>query len=280
MQQAADLVRHAVDLGVTFIDTAKVYQTEPAVAAALKGRREGVVVSTKIPPLTPEGRADAAYISAQIDDSLRVLGLDTIDVMHLHGVLPQDYSRVIDECLAPLQRAQRDGKIRHIGVSEFWNQDLSHRTLQLALDEDHFDVILVGCNMLNSSALRSVLPKARAKGVATVLMFAVRRAFADARLLREICARLIASGEIAADELDLNDPFDFLIRDGDPANLIEAAYRYCRHLPGVSVVLSGTGSSEHLRQNIASIEAPALSADQLRRIERIFGRVHSVTGES
>lgn len=66
---------------------------------ALKGRRDGVVVSTKLTPLTPDGRVDASFVSSQIEDSLSVLGLETIDVMHLHGVTPFDYERVVDGCL-------------------------------------------------------------------------------------------------------------------------------------------------------------------------------------
>lgn len=279
MRDAANVVSQALDLGIRFIDTAKIYGTEPAVGMALKGRRDGVVVSTKVSPLTPDGRVDAAYVCSQIDDSLAVLGIETIDVMHLHGVTPADYTRVVDGCLPLLQRAQRDGKIRHIGVSELWNEDLSHAMLGRALDDEHFDVIMVGCNMLNSSARRSVLRKAQKKGVATLIMFAVRKVFADLVLLKDICARLIANGEISAEKVDLDDPFGFLVRDGDARTLTEAAYRYCRHLAGASVVLTGTSRREHLVENIASIESAPLSDKNFRTIEALFGHVGSVTGE-
>lgn len=280
MRDAANIVAHALDLGITLIDTAKIYGTEPAVGMALRGRRrDSVIVSTKCVPLTPDGRVDADHINAQIDDSLKVLGLETIDIMHLHGVTPSDYDRIIDGCLPVLQRAQRAGKILHIGVTEFWNQDLPHAMLDRALDDGQFDVIMVGCNMLNSSARQSVLPKARRKGVAVLLMFAVRKAFADSELLKSICRRLADSGEISAERVDLDDPFGFLLRDGAAASLTEAAYRYCRHLPGVSVVLTGTSNPAHLEENIAAIEGPPLPEEHLRMIDELFGRVMSVTGE-
>ncbi len=124
--------------------------------------------------------------------------------------------------------------------------------LDRALEDDYFDVIMVGCNMLNSSAARLVLLKAEKKGVATLIMFAVRRVFADPALLKEICARLVASGEISAESVDLEDPFGFLVRDGwDARTLTEAAYRYCRHLAGASVVLTGTSQRGASRENIA-----------------------------
>jgi L-galactose dehydrogenase len=106
--------------------------------------------------------------------------------------------------------------------------------LDRALDDDYFDVIMVGCNMLNSSARRSVLLKAERRRVATLIMFAVRKVFADPVLLKGICARLIASGEISVESIDLADPFGFLVRDGDAGTVTEAAYRYCRHLAGAS----------------------------------------------
>lgn len=280
MQEAANLVSQALDLGITFIDTAKLYGTEPAVGMALRGRRrEGAVISTKLLPLTPDGRVDASHVSAQIDDSLAVLGLETIDVMHLHGLTLPDYDRVIDGCLPVLERAQRDGKIRFIGVTERWNDDLPHAMLDRALDDDHFDVIMVGCNMLNSSARRSILPKAQRKGVATLLMYAVRSAFSDPVLLKDLCARLVASGEIPGDRIDLDDPFGFLLHDGAAATLTEAAYRYCRHLPGVDVVLTGTSQLAHLRENIAALESPPLPEAHLKRLDALFGRVVSATGD-
>jgi L-galactose dehydrogenase len=279
MSEAADLVRYALDLGITYIDTARVYGTEPAVGAALQGRRDGVVVSTKVWPLAPDGSVEGGRIAEQVDDSLRVLGLDTIDVCHLHGVTPKDYRLVLEECLEPLQRAKRAGKIRHLGISELWNHDLPHAMLRTALTEDHFDVILAGCNMLNSSARLQVFPAARRAGVATVLMFAVRRAFADPALLRSICARLVADGQVDPDALDPADPLGFLIGEHCPS-LTEAAYRYCRHLPGVDVVLTGTSRREHLLGNVAAIEAAPLPEADLRRVDAIFARVDSVTGEA
>jgi L-galactose dehydrogenase len=135
--------------------------------------------------------------------------------------------------------------------------------------------------MLNSSVARLVLPKAERKGVATLVMFAVRRVFADLELLREICGRLIESGEISAEMVDLGDPFGFLLREegNDVRTLTEAAYRYCRHLAGTSVVLTGTSRREHLVENIESIEGPPLAGETLRMIDTLFGRVVSVTGE-
>ncbi len=62
-------------------------------------------------------------------------------------------------------------------------------------------------------------------------------------------------------------------------SLIEAAYRFCRHEPGAHVILTGTGSVEHLRENVDAILAPPLPPKLLADLERIFGNVDSVSGD-
>ncbi len=60
--------------------------------------------------------------------------------------------------------------------------------------------------------------------------------------------------------------------------LPEAAYRYCRHTPGVHVVLTGTGNPDHLRENIAAIMKPALPQPVLDKLAALFGKLDFLTG--
>ena len=77
---------------------------------------------------------------------------------------------------------------------------------------------------------------------------------------------------------DADDPLGFLTNSGDASSVPNSAYRYCRHTPGVDVVLTGTGKIEHLKQNVASILEPPLSAASLERLDTLFGKVASVSG--
>ena len=61
--------------------------------------------------------------------------------------------------------------------------------------------------------------------------------------------------------------------------MTEAAYRFCRHEPGVSVVLNGTGSVAHLEQNVAAINSDRLPEDLLSQLDQVFGSVRSVSGD-
>jgi aryl-alcohol dehydrogenase-like predicted oxidoreductase len=272
-EEAADLVRRAVDLGITFIDTARVYGTERAVGLGVRGRRDEVTISSKAFPVDRDGRIFAAHVEKQIDASLAALGTDRIDVLHLHGVLPEHYTRALEEYLPVLERARQAGKVRFLAISEVFVRDPGHAMLPRALADDHFDVVMVGFNLLNPSARQRVLQPALERDVGTLVMFAVRRALSRPEELARVCADLQARGVLAEGALDAGDPLGFLRGDGRARSVVEAAYRFCRHEPGVHVVLTGTGSAEHLVANVEAIEAGPLPAQDRARLEALFGEV-------
>ena len=91
-------------------------------------------------------------------------------------------------------------------------------------------------------------------------------------------AELKGSGQLAAEVAEAADPLGFLTQRGKAASLPEAAYRYCRHEPGIDVVLTGTGKLEHLQANVAALLKPPLIEEDVRRLSDLFGRVDSVSG--
>ena len=149
--ESADLLRHAFDQGVNFVDTAEGYGTEPIVGQALQDRdRSSIIVSTK--KSTRRQEITAQNLQASLDHSLQNLGTDYIDLYNLHGVVPQDYPRLVTDIYPILQKAQDQGKIRFVGLSEMFNEDLGHTMLQMALTDDLWDVLMVGFNLLNQTA--------------------------------------------------------------------------------------------------------------------------------
>ncbi|HEX9788549.1 MAG TPA: aldo/keto reductase [Candidatus Binatia bacterium] len=276
---AVALVKQAIDLGVNFLDTAQSYGTESIVGQAIaRVPRERLVISTKktLPPADHEN--PEAEVIKGLEQSLKLIGTDYLDVYHLHGVEPEDYEFAKNRLLPAMWRLKEQGKIRFIGVTEGFVQDPSHTVLQRGLNENLWDVVMVGFSLLNPSARQSVFPLSRNKGVGVLNMFAVRRALSRPERLKELCAELIAKGAIAKDALDARDPLGFLLKESDAASLPEAAYRFCRHEPGVDVVLSGTGNPEHLRENIAAVLKPALPETARMRLAELFGALDHLTG--
>lgn len=274
--ESVAVVRAALDLGVNFIDTAEAYGTEGIIGQAITGRdRSQLVISTKKrtwgDAITPESTV------ASLDASLRALGTDYIDIYHLHGVRASMYDQLRDEIVPVLQRQRDAGKIRFIGITEAWNSDPAHETLQRAVQDDVWDVMMVGFNLLNQSARERVLPHTIANNIGVLAMFAVRTALSQPDHLRRVIDELIAQGQIDPDGLDRDDPLGFVLADTD--SLVDAAYRYCLHEPGIHVVLSGTGSTDHLRQNVASMAGPPLPAEVRERLRVLFAGVDSITGQ-
>lgn len=282
--QSVALVRAAIDAGVTLIDTAAAYGTEEIVGEAVRNRRDEIVLSTKLGIVTPgTSPLGTDYLAGEdflrlAEDSLRRLGTDHIDILHLHGVMPGQYDYCRSELVPALLKLREQGKIRYLGLTERFIYDTRHEMLQTALRDDHWDVVMSGFNFLNPSARKSVLPLTREKGVGTLVMFAVRRALGSRDVAEEIVRDLISAGDIDPDTVDPENPLGFLLDPAVASTIIEAAYRFCRHEPGLDVVLTGTGSRDHLRENLEALALPALPPDVRERLEGIFGNVDSVSG--
>lgn len=122
--EAIATLRHALDLGVTFIDTAEAYgpfENEKLIARAIGDRRDELTIATKASAEmdddgTIRGRnGTPEYIRRAAERSLRHLGMDVIDLYYLHRVDPQV---PIEESVGGLAELVREGKVRHIGLSE------------------------------------------------------------------------------------------------------------------------------------------------------------------
>lgn len=144
---AVRMVRSAIDLGITFVDTADVYghmptfdrpgappaaQREPAetiLGRALRGRRDQVVVATKsgepVGPGPHDRGLSAAHVVQQLEESLRRLGTDHVDLLYAHR---PDPATPLEETFAAYDRLVRDGKVRHVALSNHPAWQLVHAT--------------------------------------------------------------------------------------------------------------------------------------------------------
>lgn len=273
---SVDLVRAALDTGVNFIDTAEAYGTEAVIGQALAAvPRDSVILSTKKKTIDEVDLSPAAVVRS-LEDSLRRLRTDYVDIYHLHGVRPAQYADLRDRLVPTLHKLRDQGKLRFLGITEAFAADPTHQMLERALADDLWDVVMVGFNLLNQSARDKVFPRTLERNVGTLIMFAVRRALSRPDRLRELLLDLSARGKVDRSLVDTG--LDFLLHEGGALSLPDAAYRFCRDEPGAHVVLSGTGNVEHLRENVASLaRAPLPSADR-RRVIELFRGVEDVSG--
>ena len=126
----ASVVERAVDMGITYFDTARLYQggnNERMVGVVLKGKRDKVVLSTKSVSKT---KAEAL---TDLDTSLKLLGTDHVDIWYMHG--KDDPKDITDELFDAWETAKQQGKIRFIGLSTHQPNAVAGRVLQAGKHE-------------------------------------------------------------------------------------------------------------------------------------------------
>src|SRR5215510_14260128 len=197
--QAVVLVQEALGLGVNLLDTAAAYGTEAVVGKAIKGRpRDSIVISTKSHVSANASPLAGSQVVANLENSLRQLDTDYVDVFHLHGLSPKAYDHAMAEIVPALLRQKQLGKLRHLAVSETGPRDPRHQMLERATEAGVWEVVMLAFHMLQQNARRPVLERTRATAARTLCMFAVRNIFSKPGLLPKTVADLIAEGTIAA----------------------------------------------------------------------------------
>jgi len=121
--EAIKTIHRAIDLGITFFDTAQIYgplQNEELVGEAIRGKRDGLVIATKFGFRFQDGQiigvdGSAANAKASVEGSLKRLGIETIDLFYQHRVDP---NVPIEETVGGMAELVKEGKVRHIALSE------------------------------------------------------------------------------------------------------------------------------------------------------------------
>jgi len=161
--EAVAVVRKCLDLGVNYLDTAMAYtNSEEKIGKAIAGRREQVILSTKTQAKT------AAEAERSLAQSLKRLGVETIDLYQFHNVSSMDN---LEGVLAPggplsaLEDAKKAGIIRHIGIT-------SHQidAAKAAVRSDRFETIMFPFNFITREATEELLPMARERDMGFIAM--------------------------------------------------------------------------------------------------------------
>lgn len=273
-EDSVRVVHEALDLGINLIDMATAYHTHEIVGAALKTvPRDKVVLSTKHHAIWQRRPAAEADMVAALDGALKALGTDHVDIFHVHSIRPDGYDHTIERVVPALLKEKEKGKFRFLGGTESGPPDPEHEVARRALDDGAFDVLMIAYSMLQQNARDHVLPKAIETGTGIMAMYAVRNILSFPGRLKEALEALAKEGSFPRDLADKAEPLDFLLHDGGALSMIDAAYRYVRHTPGVHVTLFGTGDLGHLHANVASLERPPLPESDQARLAELFGDI-------
>jgi aryl-alcohol dehydrogenase-like predicted oxidoreductase len=177
-QESIATIHHALDRGVTFLDTADMYgwgKNEELVGRAIADRRDEVFLATKFGNVRgPNGeflgvRGDPEYVRSACEGSLRRLGVETIDLYYQHRV---DTTVPIEDTVGEMARLKDEGKIRFLGLSE-----AAPRTIRAAHATSPITAVQTELSLWSRDAEGEVLPTVRELGIGYVAYSPLGRGF-------------------------------------------------------------------------------------------------------
>jgi aryl-alcohol dehydrogenase (NADP+) len=291
-EQGRPFFRRAIELGINFFDTADMYSrglSEEITGRALRehARREEVVIATKVYfPMgdSPNERGlSRVHILKAIDDSLRRLGTDYVDLYQIHRYDP---TTPIEETLEALHDVVKAGKARYIGASSMYAWQFAQA---LYLSEKHGWTRFVSMqnhyNLVYREEEREMLPLCRAEGIGVIPWSPLARGFlAGNRQQQGFGETLRAQTDDYAQSMYFKDA-DFEIagraaelagqRGATPAQI---ALAWLLHKPGVTSPIIGASKMHHLEEAVAALEI-RLSEDEMKYLEERY-QPHPVLGHS
>ncbi|MFD5315813.1 aldo/keto reductase [Streptomyces sp. NPDC127098] len=273
-EDSARIIHKALDAGINFIDTADAYgDSEDVVGRALKGRRDDVVLATKFGRPTGQDPnhqgASRRWIVAAVENSLRRLGTDHIDLYQLHR---PDPDTDIEETLSALTDLVRSGKVRAIGTSQTPASGIVEaQWIAERRGFERFSTEQPPYSILNRGIEREVLPTTQRFTMGTLVWGPLGQGLLTGRVRKGQDNELKRAGLFR----HLNDEhrLDAVARlipvaaeAGLPMSHLAMAFTIAH--PGVTSALIGVRTMEHLDSLIAGLEV-ALSDDILDRIDEI-----------
>jgi aryl-alcohol dehydrogenase-like predicted oxidoreductase len=277
----ARVVQAALDAGVNFFDTADIYgatKSEEYLGLALRGRRDQVVLASKFGLPLDEHRRGASpqYVKRAVEDSLRRLGTDRIDLYQLHR---PDPDVPIAETLGALDELVRAGKVREIGSSNFSATLIRLAEAAVRPGAARFASVQNEYSLLHRDPERAVLEECAARSIGFLPYFPLASGVLSGKYGRDNPppqgTRLSANSPLAG--RFLNDRTlaiagaltDFAEARGH--SLLELAHSWLLAQKAVVSVITGATSAQQVRANAAAANWQ-LSADELGEIDSIAPR--------
>ncbi|GLX17217.1 aldo/keto reductase [Streptomyces lavendulae] len=283
----AAVVDAALDSGITLLDTADIYGdrggSESHLGQALKGRRDQVVLATKFGydgvdmgyGPAAGSRGGRAYIRRAVEESLRRLDTDHIDLYQLHS---PDPGTPVAETLAALTELVAEGKIRYIGHSNLsgWQlAEAAHTARETGAAP--FVSAQNEWSLLQRSAERELVPAARHYGLGVLPYFPLANGLLTGKIRRgapvPAGSRLEGrDGYLTEERLDTVEALA-AIAERHGRSVLELAIGWLSAQPGCSSVIAGATSPEQVRANAAAAERP-LEAELLAEVDEA-ARAHA-----
>jgi aryl-alcohol dehydrogenase-like predicted oxidoreductase len=287
-QASVAMLDRCLEAGINFLDTANAYtggRSEAILGRALKGRRDQVVLATKVAMNVGDAPEDeglsAAAIAKQVEASLERLQTDYIDVYYLHR---PDYDTPIDETFGALARLVEQGKVRHVALSNFaawqvckihWHSDKTGHPTPTVTQPMY--------NLIARGIEQEYLPMCRDLGVASV----VYNPLAGGMLTGKHKSEAPEAGgrfDGNANYLDRywHDANFAAVQEleevarGEGRSMVSLALNWILHHTSAECLILGASRMEQLEENLAALEGGPLSEEAVAGCDRVWDRLRGV----
>jgi aryl-alcohol dehydrogenase-like predicted oxidoreductase len=290
-EQSRPYFKRALEAGINFFDTANMYSdgaSEEVTGRALRdfAKRDEVVIATKVfnrmsPDPNGAGLSRKA-IFQEIDNSLKRLGTDYVDLYQIHR---WDYETPIEETLEALHDVVKAGKARYLGASSMFAWQFSQA---LSIAERHgwtrFVAMQNHYNLIYREEEREMLPLCRDQGIGVIPWSPLARGFLAGNRAKQGGETARAkSDEYASKMYYQDDDFAVAARLTEVAEArglpnMQVALAWVLSRPGVTAPIVGASKPHHLDEAVAAL-AVKLSDDEIRRLEEPY-KPHQILGHS
>lgn len=263
--QAVKLIHEALDRGVNFLDTADLYdkgRNEELVGIAVQGRREDVIIATKVGNRRVPGKDGLVwdpskdYIKSAVKDSLRRLGTDYIDLYQLHGGTLDD---PIDETIEAFEELKREGWIRYYGISS-----IRPNVIREYVAKSNIVSVMSQYSILDRRPEEEVLDLLAENGISAIARGPVARG-----ILSDRGQAKAEKGYLDYNKNELLDILKRLEEVGPGMDLSHLAIRYAVAHAAVACTIPGASSLEQLLHNLAAGNKEELSPQDIQSIQAI-----------
>jgi aryl-alcohol dehydrogenase-like predicted oxidoreductase len=269
------VVHKALDCGITLFDTADTYGnrggSEEALAKVLGDRRKDIVLATKFGmPMSDDGRKKGGsrrYIMSAVEDSLRRLKTDWIDLYQLHDYDP---STPIEETLRALDDLVRHGKVRHVGCSNLpawrvveaqWTAKAEHLNAFISCQDEY--------SLLVRGAEKDLMPMMAAYGMSLLPYFPLASGLLTGKYTRRDKlpeGTRLANTQRLADRYITDANWKIVeglrkLCDKKGWSMLDLAFSWLASKPVVASVIAGATRPEQVEQNVKAVELKLSTAD-------------------
>ncbi|OIJ10740.1 oxidoreductase [Anaerobacillus alkalilacustris] len=268
-QLSETIIHQAIEKGINYFDTADLYdfgQNEELLGRALKGKRQDVIVATKVGNQWKKGKEGwnwnprKTYIKEAVKHSLKRLNTDYIDLYQLHGGTIDD---PIEETIEAFEELINEGWIRYYGISS-----IRPKVIKQYVEKSNIISVMMQYSLLDRRAEEAIIEHLNQNNISVI----PRGPLAKGLLTENFLNKIKSEGYLDYNEHELKNTLIKLQQwaKNHDYKLHELALQYCLSTPNTATVIPGASTIEQLKANVTTSQKLALTKDMVYELKSML----------